>query len=85
MEFFLEKCRKYMSTIITIVSNITVLVSHNIIFLNFLCLLAMVSVRRLLQVFLCTSIPSTRFSAGLFVVLQEVLYQPSFAVLVFEF
>ena len=38
-----------MSIIITIVSNITVLVSQKIVFFGFLCLWAMVSIRRLIQ------------------------------------
>ena len=62
LNIFLEMGRNYVSTIITIISNITV--SH----------------RRLLQ--LSPPLLSlTRFSPGLFVVLQEILYQPSFALI----
>ena len=73
--FFLEIGRNYimsiMSVIITIVSNITVLVSQNIVFFGFLCLWAMVSIRRLLQVPPPNSLSPTRFSPGWFVVLQN--------------
>ena len=48
--------------------------------LDILCLLAMVSIRRLLQLS-PSPLPLTRFSPGLFVVLQEIFYQPFFALI----
>ena len=70
------------SIAITVVSNITVLVSHNMIFFRYFCLSAMLSRRRLLQVPPPpTSLSPTRFSPGLFVVLQEMLNQTSIAVI----
>ena len=39
------------------------------------------SIRKLLQVPPTTSLPTTRFSPGLFIVLQEMLDQSSFAVI----
>ena len=74
-----EICRNYMSIIITIVSNINRLVSYNIISLDFLCLWAMVL--WLPQILYPTSTLLTRFSPGLPVLLQEIFYQPSFALI----
>ena len=48
--------------------------------LDILCLLAMVSIRRLLQLS-PSPLTLTRFSPGLFVVLQEIFYQPFFALI----
>ena len=48
--------------------------------MDFLCLWATVSIRRLLQVLSNTCILPIRFSTGLFV-LQGILYQSSFAVI----
>ena len=69
-----------MSIILTIVNNITVVVSQNIIFFRFLSLWAMVSIIRLLQVSSPTLLSPTRFSPGLFV-WQEILDQLSIAVI----
>ena len=83
--YFLEISRNYimpiMSIILIIVSNITVLVSQKIISFGFLCLWAMVSTKRLVQVPPPTSLYPTRFSPGLFVVLQEMLDQSSISVI----
>ena len=66
-----------MSIIITIVSNITVLVSHNIIFFGlFMPMSHGVNKKTLSSVFPHLH-PPTRFSPGLFVVLQKILYQSS--------
>ena len=55
---------------------------HKILFsLDFLCLWAMVSITRLLQVSPPTFLSPTRFSRGLFIVLQEMFDQPSIAVI----
>ena len=71
--FFLGIGRNYIlpiiSIIITIVSNITVLVSQNIFFGFFMAM----SIRRLLQMPSTTSFSPTRFSPGLFIVWQEKL------------
>ena len=48
--------------------------------LDILCLLAMVSIRRLLQLS-PSPLPLNMFSPGLFVVLQEIFYQPFFALI----
>ena len=80
--YFLELCRNYMSIIITIIGNNTVLVSHNLIlFWFFMSMSHGVKKKRLLQVSPSSSIPPTSVLPGLFVVLQEILYQPSFAVI----
>ena len=62
LNIFLEMGRNYVSTIITIISNITV--CH----------------RRLLQLS-TPPLSLARFSPDLFVVLQEILYQSSFALI----
>ena len=70
-----------MSIIITIVSNTTVLVSRNIIFFGFFMSIShAVNKETPLSVFSYLA-PSARFSLGLFVVLQEILYQPFFVVI----
>ena len=71
-----------MSTIITISSTITVLVSHivTVFGLDILCLWAMLSIRRLLQMS-PLPLPLTRFSRGVFVALQQLLYQVFFALI----
>ena len=66
---FLEKGTKYVSIIITIIGNITALVSHSVIFFGYFMPRAMVSLRNLLQV-PPPPPPPTRFSPGLFAVLQ---------------
>ena len=77
LNFFLEIGRKYESIIITVISNITVLVSHNVICFRYFMLMSHgVSIIRLLQLFL-PRLPLTRSLPGLFVVLQEILCQPS--------
>ena len=63
-----------MSIIITIVSNITVLVSHNIIF--FECFMPMSH-----GVNMKTPSSVSPHLPGLFVLLREILYQTSFAVI----
>ena len=63
-----------MSIIITIVSNITMLVSQNIIFFGFFMLMSHGVNKKCLP---HTSLSPTRFSPGLFVVLQEMLHQTS--------
>ena len=75
---FLEIGRNYVSIIITNISNITVL-CHTVLFtLDILCVRAMVSIRRVLQLS-PPSLSFTRFSSGLLVVWQEIVYQSSFA------
>ena len=79
--FFLEILRNYMSIIITIVSNIILSVSHNIIFLKFFMPMTHgVNKKTPLSAFSYLP-PPTRFLPGLFVVLQEILYQLSFAMI----
>ena len=72
--FIFEICRNYMSIIITIVSNITVSVSRNIIFFGFFMPMSH-GVNKKTPSSVSPHLP------GLFVVLQEILYQPSFAVI----
>ena len=74
-------CRNYVSIIITIVDNITVLVSHNVIFFGFSMPMGRGVNRKTPSSVSPTSIPSTRFSLGLFIVLEEILYQSLFAVI----
>ena len=79
--FFLETRRNYMSIIITIVSNITLSVSRNIIFLKFFMPMSHgVNKKTPLSAFSHLP-PPTRFLPDLFVVLQEILYQLSFAMI----
>ena len=87
--YFLELCRNYMSIIITIIGNNTVLVSHNLILFGFFMSMSHgVKKKRLLQVPPSRPLPPpppppspTSVLPGLFVVSQEILYQPSFAVI----
>ena len=74
-------CRNYVSIIITIVGNITVLVSHNVIFFAFSMPMGHGVNKKTPSSVSPTSIPSTRFSLGLFIVLEEILYQSLFAVI----
>ena len=68
-----------MSIIITIISNITVLVSHNVICLGYLMPMNHGVKNKARLIFSPPPLPLTRFSPGLFIVLQEILYQLSFA------
>ena len=70
-----------MSVIITIVRNITVLVSQNIIFLGFFMPMSHSVSKKTPPVPPLTSFSPSRFSPGLFVVLQEIHDQPSIAVI----
>ena len=71
-----------MSIIITIINNITVLVSHSVIcFGYFMCMSHDVSIRRLFQLSTPTPSPLTKFSPGLSFVLQEIVYQTSSALI----
>ena len=74
-------CRNYVSIIITIVGNITVLVSHNVIFFAFSMPMGHGVNKKTPSSVSPSSIPSTRFSLGLFIVLEEILYQSLFAVI----
>ena len=67
----METGRNYESILITIISNITVLVSHNVICFGYFFLRVMVSVRRLLQM---SPLPLflTKFSPGL--LLQKIMH-----------
>ena len=75
MEFFwiplfcFEICRNYMSIIITIASNITVLVSQNIIIFRFFLLMSHGVNKKTSSSAFPHLHPATRFSPGLFVVL----------------
>ena len=64
-----------MSIITTIFSNITVLVSHNIIFFRFFMAMSHHGVNKKTPSSVSSHLPS------LFVDLEEILYQPSFAVI----
>ena len=71
------------SIVITVVSNITVLVSHNMIFFRYFAYQPCCQEEDSSK---CpppppTSLSPTRFSPGLFVVLQEMLNQTSIAVI----
>ena len=68
-----------MSIVITIVSNIAVLVSHNIIFFEFFMHMSHGVNKKTPSSASSHLHPPARFSPGLLVVLQEILYQPSFA------
>ena len=74
LNFWGEKGRKYILILVTMVSDITVLVSQNVIFFRYFlyifCLWAMISPKSLLQVPLSLLPQPTRFCPGLFVVLQ---------------
>ena len=70
-----------MSIVITIVSNIAVLVSHNIIFVEFFMPMSHGVNKKTPSSASSHLHPPARFSPGLLVVLQEILYQPSFAVI----
>ena len=72
--FIFEICRNYMSIIITIVSNITVSVSRNSIFFGFFMPMSHGANKK-------TRSSVSLHLPGLFVVLQELLYQSSFAVI----
>ena len=88
---FLEISRNYVPIIITIIRNITVLVSQNVICLEYFITMSH-SIFFFIYIYikivivlkegssncLPTLLPLTRFSPSLFVVLQEILYQPSF-------
>lgn len=80
--FFLVIGRNNASISITIVSNITVLVSHNaIIWFGYIKPMIHGVNKDSSQVPPTTSLPSAGFSPGMFVVLQEKLYQPCFGVI----
>ena len=74
-------CRNYMSIIITIVSNITVLVSHNVIFFGFFMPMDHGVNKKTPSSVSPTFISSTRFLLGLFIVLEEILHQSFLAVI----
>ena len=77
---YLEICRNYTSVIITIVSNITVLVSHDIIFFGFIMPMSHgVNKKTSSSVSPYLHLPYQVFTK--FVVLQEMHYQISFAVI----
>ena len=81
---FLETGKNYiMSIIITIVRNITVLRSQNIIFFRFFMPMSHGVFKKTLPSASPppTSLSPSRFSPGLFVALQEMLDQPSTAVI----
>ena len=65
-----------MSIIITIFSNITVLVSHNVICLGYLMSMNHGVKKKAPLIVSPPPLPLTRFSPSLLVVLQEILYQP---------
>ena len=78
---FFEIDRNYVSIIITIISNITVLVPHTVIcFGHFMPMSHGVS-KKVPPIVSPLSLPRTRFSLGVFVVLQAILYQPFFALI----
>ena len=76
-QFFLEIGRNYVSIIITIISNITVLVSHNVICFRYFIPMSHGVSKNAPPIL--SPIPPTRFSPELFVILQKILYQPFFA------
>ena len=65
--------------IIIIVSNTTVLVSQNVMFVGYFINISHDFENKTLLSASPSSLPHTRFSPGFFAVLQEMLYQPSFA------
>ena len=65
----------------TIISNITVLASHNVICFGYFMSMTHGVNKKAPQIASPQPLPYTRFSPGLFVALQEILYQPSFALL----
>ena len=73
-------CRNYMSIIITIVSNITVLVSHNVTFFGFFMPMDHGVNKKTPSSVSPTFISSTRILLGLFIVLEEILHQSFLAV-----
>ena len=81
--FFLVIGRNNVSISITIVSNITVLVSHIVIiwFGYVKPMIHGVNKNSSQLPPTTTSLPSAGFSPGMFVVLQEKLYQPCFGVI----
>ena len=72
-----------MSILITFVSNITVLVSHKIIFFGFFKPMSHGVNKKTSTLHVsCPHLhPPTRFLPGFFVVVQEILYQPCFAMI----
>ena len=67
-------------SILTIASNITVLASQNIIFFGFFMLMSHdLNKKKTLPSASPSSLSPSRFSPGLFVVLKEMLNQPSIA------
>ena len=70
-----------MSIIITIVSNITVLVSHNVIFFRFSMSMSHDANKKTPSSHPLTFLSPSMFSPGFFVVSQEMLDQPFFAVI----
>ena len=78
-----------MSVIITIITNIIVLVLHNVICFGYFMPMSHGVNKKAPQIFYHRLPPNptlsfTRFSTGLFVALQEILYQPSFALIRLE-
>ena len=79
LNFVLEIDRNYVSIIITIISNITVLVSHNVIW--FECFMPMShSINKKAPPILSPTPPLYQVFTR-FVALQEILYQLSFALI----
>ena len=72
-----------MSILITFVSNITVLVSHKIIFFGFFKPMSHGVNKKTSTLHVsCPHLhPPTRFLPGFFVVVQEILYQPYFTMI----
>ena len=78
---FLEIGRSYVSIIITIMSNTTVLLSHDVICFRHFMPMSYGDNKQAFTIVSPPPHPLNRFSPGLFVVLQEILYLLFFAVI----
>ena len=70
-----------MSIIISIISNTTMLLSHNVICFGHFMPMRYGANKEAPTIFSLPPLSLKRFSPGLFVVLQEILYQPFFGLI----
>ena len=81
LNLFLEIDRNYESIIITVISNITVLVSQNVFCLGYSMPMSYGVNEKTLPIVSLPPFVLSRFSPSLFVVLQGILYQPFFVLI----
>ena len=77
----MEIYRNYESIIITVISNIIVLVSHNVFCLGHFMPMSYGVNEKTLPIVSLPPFDLSRFSPSLFVVLQGILYQPFFVLI----